>query len=95
VANVTTTLLRAGEDGRFVYAVAGGSSGFCEVAVPGLPGGDRRWEVPVERWWDAPRIYVNGDAWVWIRAIIAVTYKLTGVHPSYDTVQARLHATPC
>lgn len=41
-----------------------------EVEMPGLPLAEVRWmDDPDQNIWDFPRLYVDGDSWVWKYAI--------------------------
>ena len=52
----------------------------CWVAMPGLPLERVRYMGEPQNIWDFPRLYVDGDSWVWEFAIGWVRGILDGTH---------------
>lgn len=53
-------------DGRYAYDVTFADGRSVEVQMPGLPVEQVRWmDGPDQNIWDYPRLYVDGNSWVW------------------------------
>lgn len=63
----------ADEDGRFGYrltCVKAGQESTFEIDMPGLPLERVRWlDEPEQNIWHFPRLYVDGNSWVWKFAV--------------------------
>lgn len=92
VANMTALLKDAGADsvpfertseadygeGRFAFTIDNEDFSM-EIQMPGLPLERVRYTGAADQnIWDYPRLYVNGDSWVWKYAVNSVRRVFTG-----------------
>lgn len=62
----------ADDDGRFGYTLTMGDARKLEVEMPGLPLDQVRFvDRDGQNIWDFPRLYVDGDSWIWMFAVVA------------------------
>lgn len=54
--------------GRFGFELRT-SAGYAELEMPGLPIDQVRWLGPGQDIWQFPRLYVDGNSWVWFFAL--------------------------
>lgn len=58
------------DKGRFGFTLSGEKIGTHEVEMPGLPLERVRWvDEPDQNIWHYPRLYVDGESWVWLYAV--------------------------
>lgn len=57
----------ADDDGRFGYLLTMGDARKIEIDMPGVPA--RYMDTPGQNIWDFPRLYVDGDSWIWMFAL--------------------------
>lgn len=58
--------------GRFGYTLTMGDGRKLEILMPGLPLDQVRYiDADGQDIWDFPRLYVDGDSWVWMFAVVA------------------------
>mgnify|MGYP001585291590 CR=1 FL=1 len=71
--DVDTFIRRAASDygdGRYAYEISFADGRTVEVQMPGLPVEQVRWLAePDQNIWDFPRLYVDGNSWVWKYAL--------------------------
>jgi hypothetical protein len=59
-------------DGRFGYTLTMGDARKLEILMPGLPLDQVRYVgADGQDIWDFPRLYVDGDSWIWMFAVVA------------------------
>ena len=57
------------DDGRYGYALMCDAHVF-DIEMPGLPLEQVRWmRLPGQNIWEFPRMYVDGNSWVWLHAL--------------------------
>lgn len=57
-------------NGRYGFALHLPGGRVVEIEMPGLPIDQVRWmDEPGQNIWDFPRLYVDGDSWVWKYAL--------------------------
>lgn len=56
-------------DGRYAYIVEVAGRGAFEVQMPGLPLDAVRWLGRDQDIWQFPRLYVDGNSWIWFFAL--------------------------
>jgi hypothetical protein len=60
----------ADDDGRYGYLLTMGDARKLEVDMPGLPLDQVRFmDEPGQDIWDFPRLYVDGNSWIWMFAL--------------------------
>jgi hypothetical protein len=69
--------------GRFGYRLGTGDARVLEVEMPGLPLDQVRYvDSDTQSIWDFPRLYVDGDSWVWMFALSACEAPAEYVRPT-------------
>lgn len=56
-------------DGRYGYELRTAEGHYAEVEMPGLPTDQVRWLGPKQDIWQYPRLYVDGNSWIWFFAL--------------------------
>lgn len=74
LVNITTTAITrnpgADADGRYGYQLGFSDGRVLDVQMPGLPLDRVRYvDAPGQDIWDFPRLYVNGNSWIWMFAL--------------------------
>jgi hypothetical protein len=71
-------VFRAGkpDDGRYPYRLRLGERD-CKVDMPGLPLECVRYQSGMNPW-QFPRLYVEGNSWLWVYAVNQARHELTG-----------------
>lgn len=58
-------------DGRFAFDLTFDDGSVAAVQMPGIPVERVRWLGPDQDIWQFPRLYVDGNSWVWFFALNA------------------------